>query len=147
MSLADRLQEDVKDAMRAGDKLRRSVIRYVRSAIHNEEISRQSELDDDGIIEVLFRQAQQRRESIEAYGKGGRHDLVAKEEAELAIILEYLPEQLSTDEISEIVKKVIAEAGAAGPQDMGKVMGQVMPQVKGRAQGREVSAIAARLLK
>ena len=147
MSLADRLQEDVKDAMRAGDQLRRSVIRYVRSAIHNEEISKQSELDDDGIIEVLGRQAQQRRESIEAYDKGGRQDLVAKEEAELAIILEYLPEPMSTDEIGEIVKKVIDDTGAAGPQDMGRVMGQVMPQVKGRAQGREVSAIAARLLK
>ena len=133
--------------MRAGDALRRSVIRYLRSEIHNEEIASQSELDDDATIGVLSRQAQQRRDSIEAYANGGRQDLVDKEKAELAVILEYLPEQLSREEITALVRQSIEEAGATGPQDMGKVMGRLMPLVRGKAEGREVSAIVAELLK
>ena len=133
--------------MRLGDVIRRSVIRYLRSEIHNEEIASQAVLDDDAIIGILSRQAQQRRESIEAYLNGGRQDLVDKEEAELAIILEYMPKQLSKTEIEALVSKTIDEVGAAGPQDIGKVMGRLMPQVRGKAEGREVSEITSELLK
>ena len=147
MSLRSRLEQDLRDSMRRGDAPRRSVMRYLRAEIHNEEIASQTELEDDAITRVLGRQAQQRRDSIEAYAKGNRQDLVDKEKAELAIILEYLPEQMSAEEVAKLVQKAIDEVGAIGPQDMGKVMGQVMPQVSGRAEGRQVSAIVQELLK
>ena len=146
MTTRARLDEDLKEAMRKGDVLRRSVIRYLRSAIHNEEIANRAELDEDGTLGVLSRQAQQRRESIEAYTRGGRPDLVEKEKAELAMILEYLPEQLSGEEVARLVQQAIEEVGATGVQDMGRVMGKVMPQVRGIAGGREVSAIVSELL-
>ena len=133
--------------MRKGDVLRRSVIRLLRSEIHNEEIAKRARLEDDGIIGVLSRQAQQRRESIEAFEQGNRQDLVEKEKAELGIILEYLPQQMSREEISVLVRQAIQETGATGPSDMGKVMGRVMPQVKGKAEGREINSIASDLLK
>ncbi len=147
MPLRARLNDELKDAMRSGDVTRRSTIRFVLSAIHNEEIAKQTELDDEGILAVLSRQAQQRRESIEAFEKADRQDLVDKEKAELEIILPYLPRQLSADEIGELAGQVISEIGAAGPGDMGKVMSQVMPRVRGRAEGKQVSSIVTDLLK
>ena len=147
MSLRVRLGEDLKQAMRDRDGLRRSTIRYLLSAIHNEEIAQQKTLDDDGIVGVLGRQAQQRRDSIEAYTKANRQDLADKEKAELATILGYLPEQMSDEDITSLVQQVIDEVGAKGPQDMGTVMGKVMPQVRGRAEGCRGSSIASELLK
>ncbi len=147
MPLKTQLNDELKDAMRSGDVTRRSTIRFVLSAIHNEEIAKQTELDDDGILAVLGRQAQQRRESIDAFEKADRQDLVDKEKAELEIILPYLPKQLSADEIKELAGQAISEIGAAGPGDMGKVMSQVMPKVKGRAEGKQVSSIVSDLLK
>ena len=146
MPLKARLEEDLKAAMRSGDALRRSVIRLLRSEAHNQEIAAQAELDEDGMIRVLSRQAQQRRDSIEAYTSGNRQDLADKEAAELEIILEYLPMQMTRDEIEGLVRKVVEETGAQGPRDMGRVMGAVMPQVAGKAEGREVSAIVRELL-
>ena len=147
MSLQSRLDDDLKEAMRSGDRLRRSVIRLLRAAIKNEEIAAQRELDDAGVVDVLTRQVKQRRDSIEAFTQGGRQDMVDKEQAEVAVILEYLPRQMDADEITDLVRLAIDETGAASPADMGKVMGRVMPQVKGRAQGGQVSAIASRLLR
>ena len=147
MSLWARLDEDLKDAIRKRDTVRRSAIRYLRSAIQSEEIDKQVTLDDEGVIRVLSRQAQQRRDSIEAFESGDRRDLVEKEQAELDIILEYLPEPMSREEITVLVQRAIEEVGASGPQDMGKVMGIVMPQVTGRAEGREVSAVVSEMLK
>ena len=147
MPLKTQLNDELKDAMRSGDVTRRSTIRFVLSAIHNEEIAKQTELDDEGILAVLSRQAQQRRESIDAFEKADRQDLVDKEKAELEIILPYLPEQLSADEIKELAGQAISEIGAAGPGDMGKVMSHVMPKVKGRAEGKQVSSIVSDLLK
>jgi uncharacterized protein YqeY len=146
MTLKARLESDVKTAMRSGDTLRRSVIRILRSEVHNQEITAKAELDDEGVIRVLSRQAQQRRDSIEAYKSGNRQDLVDKEAAELEIILEYLPAQMTRDEIQELVRKVIADTGAEGPGDIGRVMGALMPQVAGKAEGREVSSIVRDLL-
>jgi uncharacterized protein YqeY len=147
MSLRERLEEDLKESMRRGDTTRRSVIRYLRSEVHNQEIARRTTLDDDGIVGVLIKQAQQRRESIEAFRSGNRDDLVTKEEAELAIILEYLPEQMSQEELSMLARRAVEEVGATGPQDTGKVMGHLMPQIRGKAEGKTASAIVSDLLK
>ena len=147
MSLQERLQEDVKQSLRNRDSTRLSIIRYLRSEIHNQEIARQATLGDDAVIDLLGRQVKRHRESIDAFKQGNRPDLVEKEEAELAIVLQYLPEQMSEDEIKPLAQAAIQETGAAGPQDTGKVMGRVMPQVKGKADGRAVSAIVSELLK
>jgi uncharacterized protein YqeY len=147
MTLKSKLNDDLKGAMRGGDSLRRNVIRYLNSQLHNQEIADQSELDDDGVLRVLTKQAQQRKESIRAFEEGGRADLVEKESAELEIIMEYLPQQLTEDEIRELVDQAVAEAGAQGPGNMGAVMGRLMPMVRGRADGREVSAIVSGVLK
>ena len=147
MPIQARLQEDLKQAMRDKDVVRRSVLRYLRSEIHNEEIAKQTELDDDGIIIVLTRQAQQRRDSIEVYEAANRQDLVDKEKGELAIIFEYMPEQMSREDVIDLVRQAIEEAGATGPGDMGKVMGRIMPQVRGKTDGKEVSSIVSEELK
>ena len=133
--------------MRDRDEIRKSVIRLVRAAIHDREIEKRAPVDDEGVIEVLGRQAQQRRDSIEAFGSAGRADLVEKETAELAIIQEYLPKQMSAEEITELVKAAISDTGASGPADIGKVMGRVMPQCKGKAPGKLVSGIVQELLR
>ncbi len=147
MSLRERLNDDVKSAMRARDAMRRGVLRYVLSAVHDQEIEKRGPLDDEAITALLGRQAQQRRDSIEAFRDGGREDLAAKEEAELALIMAYLPDQLTADEVRELAAKAIADTGAASPQDMGRVMGALMPQVRGRAEGKTVSAVVSELLR
>ena len=145
--MKSRLEDDLRQAMRSGDTLRRDVIRYLKSEIHNQEIAGPSDLDDEGVLRVLSRQAQQRRESIRVFKDGHRADLVEKEETELAIILEYLPRQLSKDELRELVERAVKDVEAKGPEEMGKVMGRLMPEVRGRAEGREVSAIASEVLR
>jgi hypothetical protein len=147
MTLDERLQEDLKDAMRKRNTVRRSVIRFLRARIHDEEIARQTTLDDDAVIDVLGKEVRQRQESIEAFTKGNRPELVEKEEAELALIREYMPAQLSDEEIATLARAAIQEAGATGPRDMGKVMGRIMPQVRGKSDGRAVSRIVQELLK
>ena len=147
MTMKSRLEDDLKQAMRGRDVLRRDVIRYLRSEIRNQEIKDQKELDDPGVIQVLSRQAQQRRDSIEAYSDADRQDLVDKEQAELSVILAYLPRQMTRDEITDLVQRVVAEVGASGPADMGKVMSAIMPQVRGKAEGREISAIVQQTLR
>lgn len=147
MTMKSRLNDDLKQAMRDRAVLRRDVIRYVRSEIRNQEIRVQDDLDDEGVVQVLSRQAQQRRDSIEAFAEANRTDLVEKEQAELAIIMEYLPQQMARDDIAELVRRVVAEVGATGPGDMGKVMSQIMPQVRGRAEGREVNSIVMETLR
>ena len=147
MTMKTRLEDDLKQAMRSRDTARRDVIRYLRSEIRNQEIKVQEDLDDDGVVQVLSRQAQQRRDSIEAFTEANRTDLVEKEQAELEIILEYMPQQMTSDEIASLVQEVVAEVGASGPGDMGKVMSQIMPLVRGRAEGREVSSIVMETLR
>ena len=148
MPLKESLTNDLKDAMRQRDAVRRDTIRLLLSAIGYEEKAKRTDaLADDAVMQVLSRQAQQRRDSIEAYEKGNRADLVAKEEAELAIVVQYLPQPLSEDEIAAIVQSAIADLNATGPQDMGKVMGKVMPQVRARADGKQVSALVNQTLR
>ena len=147
MTLQEKLQQDLKDSMRSGDTARRDVIRFLRSAIHNQEISSKAELDDEGVIAVLSKQAMQRRDSIALFKEGNRLDLVESEEAQLAIIGEYLPTQLTEEEISALVHAAVEATGATGPKDMGKVMGRLMPDVKGKADGKAVSRMVQELLR
>ncbi len=146
MPLQERLAEDQKDAMRRQDALRRDTVRLIRSAIRYEEIEQQKTLDDAGVINVLAKMVRQHQESIIAFQGGNRPELVKKEEAELAIIRAYMPQQLSREELAELARKAIAEVGAKGPQDMSKVMGKLMPQVRGKADGNAVSQVVRDLL-
>ena len=148
MPLKETLTNDLKDAMRQRDNVKRDTIRLLLSAIGYEEKAKRTDaLEDDAVLQVLSKQAQQRRDSIEAYQKGNRPDLVAKEEAELAIVTQYLPQPLGADEVEAIVQSAIADMNATGPQDMGKVMGRIMPQVRGRADGKQVSALVNQKLR
>jgi len=144
--LKQKLSDDLKQAMRGGDKVRRSLIRLVMSAIRNAEIARQATLDDADILGVIAKQVKQRRESIEAFKQGDRLDLVAQEEAEMAILNEYLPQQMTREEIIEAANQVIKETGAQGPRDKGKVMPKLITQLKGKADGREINAVVTELL-
>jgi len=146
MALQEKIKTDLEQALRSGDKLRLSVLRLIVSAINYYEIEKQKKVDDSGVIEVLSREAKKRKESIEAFEKGNRQDLVNQEKAELAIITEYMPQQMSRDEIMDLAKKVIDQVGAKSPADKGKVMQQLVPQTKGKAEGKEVSDIVNDLL-
>ena len=145
--LRDTLDSDLKDAMRNKEALKRTVLRTMLSEIRNAEINSQTTLDDGGIISVLTKQVQQRKDSVEAYAAANRQDLVDKETEEINIISVYLPEQLPVEEIEEIIKTAISEIGASTLSDMGKVMGLVMPQVRGRADGKIVNTIVTEKLR
>ena len=147
ISLKERLDGDLKDAMRNKDSIRRTVLRTIISEIRNAEIAKQEALDDEGILVVMTKQAQQRRDSIEAFKAASRSDLVESESAELKIISGYLPEQLSEDEIEVVITEVISQVEAKGSSDMGKVMKEIMQRVRGRADGKMVSAIVTSRLK
>jgi len=132
--------------MRARDELKTSVLRLLLSAVNYAEIAQQKKLDDGGILQVIQKEIKQRRESIEAFEKGNRPELAAKEKAEMAMLQAYVPAQMSRDEIVTVVQQVLAEVGAKGPGDKGKVMQKLMPQVRGKADGNEVNAIVTELL-
>ena len=132
--------------MRKGDKVRRSAIRMVMAGVKNAEIDRRAGLEDADVLGILAREVRQRRESIEAFSKGNRQDLVAQEEAELAVLLEYLPRQISRQEIAAAAREVIAEVGAQGPRDKGKVMPRLIAQLKGKADGRDINEVVTQLL-
>lgn len=147
MNLKESLMDDLKRAIKEGDERRKSTIRLVRAAIVNAEIERyHQELDDEGVLAIIAKEAKKRRESIAEFAKGGWQDLVDQEEAELQILLEYLPKQMTKEEIVAIAQQVIEEVGATGPAQMGEVMRRLMPQLKGRADGRLVNQIVTRLL-
>lgn len=141
MNLREKLQQDMVAAMKAKDERRTGVLRLLWSTIRKLEIDQKKTLDDNDINGVLNNAAKQRREAIKAYTDGGRDDLVRQEEAELAIITEYLPKALGIDELEKIVDAVIAETGAASLKEIGKVMPKIMQQVKGRADGSQVQAM------
>ena len=146
MTLQGRLTADLKQALKTGDTTRRSVIRMVIAGIKNAEIAKSAPLDDAGVTDVLAKEVKQHRESIAEFSKGNRQDLVAKEEAELSIILEYLPKQISREEVVAAARRVMQQVEARGPGDKGKVMSQLMPQLKGSVDGREVSDVVSELL-
>ncbi|MFL5732138.1 MAG: GatB/YqeY domain-containing protein [Chloroflexia bacterium] len=138
--------KDLQDAMRSGDELRKSTIRMARSAIKYAEIDRMGELDDEGVQEVLLKEIKQRRESADIYARAGRTELAEKETAEVAVLEAYMPRQMSEEEIAAEVREVMAEVGASGPRDMGKVMPAVLRRLGDRADGRLVNKVVTRLL-
>ena len=141
MTLKTQIQDDVKDAMRARDKERIAALRLLSAAIKQIEVDTREDLDDAGVLAVLDKMAKQRRESLEQFESAGREDLANRERFELEVIANYLPEPLSDAEIVALVDEAIASTGAAGMQDMGKVMGQLKPQVQGRADMKALSGL------
>ncbi|HET9477264.1 MAG TPA: GatB/YqeY domain-containing protein [Dehalococcoidia bacterium] len=146
MSLKDQLAEDLKDAMRQGDETRKTALRLTIAAIKNAEVAAIKQLEDAEVIGVIGKQAKQRRESIEEFQKANRQDLVDKEAAELKVLETYLPAQMSREDVAAEARKVIAEAGANGPGDKGKVMAALMPRLAGRADGKVVNEAVTELL-
>lgn len=146
MSLRERIQDELTAAMRSGDVLRRDVLRMATSAAYNVEKKERRPLTDDELVAVLAREVKTRRESVEAFRSGGREDLAAKEEAEIAILQQFLPQALTDDELRALVDEAIAVTGAANARDLGKVMGWLSPRIRGRADGRRTSELVARAL-
>jgi uncharacterized protein YqeY len=145
-ALAERLDSDLKDALRAGEKLRLGTIRRARAALKNAEIEARGDLSDEAATRVLRGLVKQHRESIEQFRAGGRADLVEQESREMAVLEGYLPAQMDRDAIAAIVADVIAAEGATGPADLGRVMKAAMPRMGGRADGKDVRAVAQHLL-
>lgn len=146
MNLSDRLNEDMKQAMKDKDKFRLSVIRMVRAAIKNIEIDQKRTLEDSEVLDILQREVKQRKDSLQEFTKAGRDELAADVQAEIAVISHYLPQQMSEEEIKAVVQQTIQEVGASSKADMGKLMGVLMPKVKGRADGRLVNQLVQQLL-
>jgi len=145
-NLKEKLNDDLRQAVKDGDKVTRLVIRLVLAAVKNAEIARQGALESGDILGIIAKEARQRGESIEAFKQGNRHDLVAQEEGELAVLQEYLPQQMTRDEIVAEARRIIEEVGAQGPSDKGKVMPKLIAELKGRADGREINAVVTELL-
>lgn len=146
MSIRERLETDIKAAMRSRNQQRLDALRYLKSAINRVEIDTRATLDEAGVVEVVTRQVKDRRDSIRMFEEGNRADLVAKEAADLAVLEEYLPPQLAEAELTRLVEEVIGQVGAVSIRDKGKVMGRLMPQVRGKADGALVNALVTRRL-
>lgn len=147
MSLKVKLMDDLKISMRNKDKLKKNSITMVRSAIKQREVDERIEVDDNMILDIISKQVKQKRDSINEFKKGNRDDLVEQTQQEIDVLMEYLPPQLSEEELEVIVKKAIDEVEASSMKDMGKIMGKVMPQIKGKADGGLVNKIAIKYLK
>ncbi len=141
-----KLSDDLKQAMRSGDTVKRDTLRMLISSVNNAEIAKQSALVDADILGVISKEVKRRQESIDAFKKGNRPDLVSKEEAEMAVLQSYLPQQMSRDEIIAAAREVIAQVGAKGMGDKGKVMQQLVPRLKGKADGKDINDVVTGLL-
>ena len=145
-NLKQKLADDLKQAMKSGDKVKRSTLRMLMAAIGNAEKARQTEFEDGDVLGIIAKEVKLRNESIEAFKQGNRQDLVTQESAEMAILQAYLPQQMSRDEIVAAARQIIEEVGAQGPGDKGKVMPKIIAQLKGRADGREINTVVTELL-
>lgn len=146
MTIVERLTDDMKQAMRNKDKLKLSVIQMVRAALKNAEIQVRKELDEQEVMEVISRELKQRRDSLQEFKNAGRTDLIEQVEAEIEVLIGYLPKQLTEEEVREIVSETVKEVGASTKADMGKVMAALMPKVKGKADGKLVNQIVQQYL-
>lgn len=144
--MKEKLNAEFRQAMKDNDTLRRSVLRMVLASVKNAEIAKRAELSDGDILGLVSKEVKQHEDSIQAYKDGNRPDLMEKEQAELAILLEYLPKQLSREEIIAEAKRVIEEVGAQGPGDKGKVMPKIIANLKGQADGKEINQVVTELL-
>ncbi len=141
MSLKERLQEDLKSSMKNKETVKKSVITLIRASIKQYEVDNRVELDEEGIIDLISKQLKQRNDALEEFKKANRDDLVSETEAEIKVLKEYLPQQLSEEELNEIVKETISEVGATSMKDMGKIMSAIMPKTKGRADGKLINKL------
>ena len=141
MSLKERLQEDLKSSMKNKETVKKSVITLIRASIKQFEVDNRVELDYDGIIDVISKQLKQRNDALEEFKKANRDDLVSETEAEIKVLKEYLPQQLSEEELDIIVKETISEVGATSMKDMGKIMSAIKPKTKGRADGKLINKL------
>ena len=146
MSLKQKLQEDLKSSMKNKDAIKKSVITLIRSSIKQYEVDNRVELGDEEIVDLIAKQLKQTRDSREEFAKAGREDLVSKAEAEIEVLKEYLPQQLSEEELNEIVISTISEVGATSMKDMKKIMTSIMPKVKGRADGKLINELVKKNL-
>lgn len=146
MSLKERLLEDMKSAMKDKDTIRKNTIQSARAAILQVEKDNKVTLDDDGILDVIAKEVKRRRDVLPDYEKSGRQDLIDDLKAEIEVLLKYLPEQLTEEELEEIVRQAVKDTGATSVKDMGKIMQAVMPKVKGRADGKMVNAIVKKII-
>lgn len=146
MSLKQKLQEDLKSSMKNKDAIKKSVITLIRSSIKQYEVDNRVELEDDEIVDLIAKQLKQTRDSREEFSKAGRDDLVSKAEAEIEVLKEYLPQQLSEEELNEIVISTISEVGATSMKDMKKIMTSIMPKVKGKADGKLINELVKKNL-
>ena len=141
MTLKQKLQEDLKTSMKNKDTLRKSVITLIRSSIKQVEVDKRIELNDDDIIDIISKQLKQRNDSLEQFLDAGREDLVEETRSEIEVLKEYLPQQLSEEELNEIVKQTISEVGATSMKDMGKIMSVIKPKTKRRADGKLINKL------
>ena len=146
MSIKDKLKDDLKTAMLEKDTTRKNVVQLIKAGVLQVEKDKKITLDDEGVLDVIAKQLKQRRDSLPDYEKSGREDLIAQLKREMELLMEYLPAQLSHDELVEIIKDAISSTGAETIKDMGKIMATVMPKTKGRADGKEINQIARELL-
>ncbi len=146
MSLKEKLMDDLKIAMKEKDQLRKSVIIMVRASVKQYEVDKKVELEDEDILDIMTKQVKQKRDAIEEFAKGDRQDLVDEAKAEIDILMEYLPPQLTEAEIKQIVSEVVQEVGATTAKDMGKVMSALMPKVKGRVDGKMLNQVVKQFL-
>ncbi len=146
MSLKEILAEDLKSAMKDKDTVRKNTVQMVRAAVLQFEKDKKVTLDDEGVLEVIAKQLKQRKDSLPDYEKSGRDDLIAELKAEIDVLMKYLPEQLTKEELEVIVKEAVEATGASSMKDMGKIMAAVMPKTKGRADGKMINEIAKAML-
>ncbi len=146
MTIREKIEEDIRQSMRSQNRQRLDALRFLKNAIQMVEKDQQKELDDTGVTEVIAKQVRERRESIRMFEQGSRTDLVAKESAELAVLEEYMPPQMSAEQLSMLIREVIEQVGAETPRDKGRIMGRLMPQVRGLADGTQVNALVDEIL-
>lgn len=146
MTIKEKLKSDLVSAMKEKDTVRKNVVQLIKAGILQIEKDKKITLDDEGVLDVIAKQLKQRRDSLPDYEKSGREDLIAELKREMEILMEYLPAQLSHDELVAIVKEAVETTGASTVKDMGRIMAAVMPKTKGRADGKEINSIARELL-
>ena len=146
MSLKEKLADDLQSALKDKNVIRKIVVQMVRAGVLQIEKDNKVTLDDEGVLDVIAKQLKQRRDSLPDYEKSGREDLIAELKAEMDVLMEYLPKQLTRDELEEIVRQAVESTGASSMKDMGRIMAEVMPKTKGRADGKMINEIAKAML-
>ena len=146
MSIKETLAQDLKLSLKEKDIIRKNTVQGIRAAVLQYEKDNLTELDDDGVLDIIAKELKKRRDVLPEYEKSGREDLITQLNREIEIVMGYLPSQLSEDELDEIVKTAVESTGASGMKDMGKIMAEVMPKIKGRADGKMVNALAKKYL-